>query len=193
MKKFIILAYLLIFTAVYAQQSVVALDVIRPEFTTVTLDSTASSTIYYIYPPPAGPGSPYRTAISTTAPTSASAQAQNLEFDAKGALTISIIPDSVTADESDSLYAYVQTLIYDPNEAAWYASSNDTLYLVLDTPGTYTATSIDYLNWTSGSCYTADLGGDIMPGAGLAVTVGAYQNDTAGADVKLYVGFWWLR
>jgi len=189
----VLVSIVLLFGIGYGQQKVESLDVIQPEFTTVTLDSTATSSVYYIFPPPAGINSGNRTAISTTAPTSASAQAKNLEFNASGALTISIVTDTLTAEESDSLYVSVASLIYDDNKATWYASNNDVFYLDLDTQGTYTNSSVQYLDWTHGTCYTADLGGEIMPAAGIKVTFGAYQNDTATSDTKLYVGFWWLK
>ena len=193
MKYFLCLFLALFVVNVYSQQKVISLKTIRPEFITVALDSTTSSIVYYIYPPPAGDNSPNRTAISTTAPTSASLQAKNLEYNAEGALTISLVTDTLTAEESDSLYGYVQTLIYDDTKAAWYRATNDTLFLDFDTPGTYTGTSIDYLDWTHGSCYVAELGGSIMPGAGLAITLGQHTDDNAGAATTLYVGFWWLR
>jgi len=192
MKK--VLAFILLMAfGLYAQGKEVTLSVIEPEFYTLTLDSTASSIVYYIYPPLAGKSSLQRTSISTTIPTSASTQAAHLEFNSNGALTISMVTDSVTAQESDSLYAYVQTLIYDQNKSTWYRSANDTLFLNFSTAGTYTGTTIDYLDWTHGNCYTANLGGDIMPGAGIAITFGQWASGTAGADTKLYLGFWWQR
>jgi hypothetical protein len=192
MKRIIVLLFLL--TAIgWPQRKEISLSIIRPEFITVNLDSTASSVVYYIYPPPAGDNATNRTPISTTIPTSASAQAINLEYNASGALTLSIVTDSVTADESDSLYVSVATLLYDKTKATWYVSTNDVQYLDLDTPGTYFRTTIQYLNWTHGLCYTADFSGNVMPGAGLAVTVGQVTNDEAGAATNLYLGFWWVR
>ena len=185
--------FLLIPLLLFGQQKVISLNSIQPEYITVTLDSSTSSIVYYIYPPPAGINSGNRTAISTTAPTSASTQAKNLDYVASGALTIAMVTDTVTAEESDSLYAYVQTLIYDETKATWYRSTNDTLFLDFDTPGTYTGTSLDYLDWTHGSCYTADVGGSIMPGAGIALTLVSVANDNAGADMKAYVIFWYKK
>ena len=177
----------------YSQPKTTGLDVTRPEFITVTLDSTTSSVVYYIWPPPAGDNSPNRTAISATAPTSASLQAQNLEYNASGGLTISVVIDSLTAQESDSFYVSVATLIYDKTKATWYTSTNDIFYLDLDTQGTYINSAIQYLNWTHGLCYTAGLGGDILVGAGLAVTVGQVTTDVTDAATTVYLGFWWLR
>jgi hypothetical protein len=185
--------FLLIPVLLFGQKKVITLNSIQPEFITITLDSTASSIVYYIYPPPAGINSDKRAAVSTTAPTATSVQAKNLDFVASGALTIAMVTDTVTAEESDSLYAYVQTLIWDDTKAGWYRSTNDTLFLDFDTPGTYTGTSIDYLDWTHGSLYTADVGGSIMPGAGIALTVGAVANGTSDADMKAYVSFWYKK
>ena len=192
MKKVIVFILLLTVVA-FAQQKVEVLNVTQPEFITVTLDSTASSIVYYIYPPPAGINSSNRTEISTSSPTSDSVQARNLEFSANGALTIAIVTDSSTAEESDSLNVYVQTLIYDQTKTTWYKSVNDTLFLDFDTPGTYTGTSADYLDWTHGGCYTANLGGEIMPGAGLAITFSQVANDNADAASSIYVSFWWQK
>jgi hypothetical protein len=191
--KWLLTLLLLIPLLSFGQRKVVTLKSIQPEYITVNVDSTASSVVYYIFPPPAGINSNDRTAISTTAPTSASAQAKNLVYNASGALTVAAVIDSVTAQESDSFYAYIQTLIYDETKAGWYRSTNDTLFLDFNTAGTYTGTSIDYLNWTHGSCYTADVGGSIMPGAGFALTVGAVMNETSGADLNAYISFWWER
>jgi hypothetical protein len=177
----------------YGQRTVTALDVIRPEYITVALDSSTTSTVYYIYPPPAGENSGNRTAISTTAPTSASLQAINKEYNAKGALTIAIVTDSSTAEESDSLYISVATLWYDETKASWYTSNNDIQYLDFDTQGTYVNPAIQYLDWTHGTGYTADLGSQIMPGAGLTVVVGQVANDNAGAASNVYLSFWWVR
>lgn len=185
--------FLLIPVLLFGQQKTISVSNIQPEFITVNLDSTTSSIVYYIFPPPGGINSRDRTAVSTTAPTSASAQAKNLDFASNGAMTIAAVLDTLTAQESDSFYAYIQTLVYDETKATWYRSTNDTLFLDFDTPGTYTGTAIDYLNWTHGSCYTADVGGSIMPGAGFALTVGQYANDNAGAYTTAYISFWYQK
>jgi hypothetical protein len=185
--------FLLIPILLFGQKKVISLNSIQPEFITVTLDSTAAAIVYYIYPPPAGINSDKRAAVSTTAPTSTSVQAKNLDFVASGALTIAAVLDSLTKQESDSFYAYVQTLIWDETKAGWYRSTNDTLFLDFDTPGTYTGTSLDYLDWTHGSLYTADVGGSIMPGAGIALTVGSVANDTATSAMTAYISFWYKK
>lgn len=184
---------LLIPFLLFGQQKTISISNIQPEFYTVTLDSTDTTTIYYIFPPPNGINSRDRTAISTTAPTSASAQAKNLDFASNGVMTIAIIPTYVTAEESDSLAGFIQTLIYDENLAAWKVSTNDTLFLDFSTAGTYTGTSVSYLDWTSNSCYTADVGGSIMPGAGFALTLLERCADEAGSDAKIYVSFWYQK
>lgn len=189
----IILLIVLMAGFLFAQGSVQSLSIIQPEFYTLTLDSTEETIVYYIYPPASGVNSALRTSISTTLPTYSATQARHREYNASGAFTISVVTDTSTAEESDSLYAYVQTLIYDPNKLTWYRSANDTLFLDFTTAGTYTGTSLKYLDWTHGRCYTANLGGDIMPGAGLAITFGAKQANTAGSETNLYLGFWWER
>ena len=188
MKKFIVLLVLLTIPLV-AQRKSINLSITRVEFYADTLKGGTAESVYYLFPPPAGENSSARTAISETAPTSASMQAINLEYNANGALTLSFVFQDITATGVDSIFITVQSYNYDENNAAWYASSNDIFYLVLDTYGTYVQASIDYLDWTDNVMYTADLGGVIMPGAGIKIVID--QADTGNTGYS--IGFWWQR
>jgi len=171
-------------------QTAAILTEVEPEFYTLNLDSTETATVYYIFPPPQGQQSPRRTAISETAPTSSSSQATYQVYNANGAFTISIVTDSVTADESDSLYAFIRPLFYDSGKSSFYLSTNDTLFLIFDTPQSYIATSADYLNWTHGNLYSSMLGPYLCPAAGFGLTFVQTANDNSGADANIYIGFW---
>lgn len=192
------LAWLLLIPVLaLGQGKTITISSIQPEFITITLDSTDSEIIYYIFPPPAGINSGQRTDISTTTPTSASEQAKNLDFAANGAFTISIVADSVadtmsTYASSDSFYAYIQTLIYDKNKSKWYRAVNDTMFLDFDTPQTYVGTAIDYLDWGRDTCYVAEIGGNIMPAPGFALTIGQVTSGDS-TTTSVSVGFWYQK
>lgn len=192
MKK--VLALLLLPMLAFAQlDNVVSQKEIIPEYITVDLDSTTTSTIYYIFPPSAGITSSRRTAPSTTAPTASSAQANIRSYTATGDVGISVVIDSVTADESDSLYMYINPLFYDATKAAWHIDATHVRYLVFDTADSYTSDSVDYLNWSSGGDYYTTLSNELWPAAGFALTVGQYTIDVAGAYTRCYFGFWTVR
>ena len=184
---------LLLSTFLYGQAVVQPLSILEPEYFTVTLYGTDAVDVYYIFPPT---NRNSRTAIDSTLPTSAALQAINQRYVGSGALTIAAVTDTTVADttekrqDSDSLYMYIQSLIYDNTKATWYPSTNDTLFLDFDTPGTYTGTVLDYLDWTHGSCYTANLGGSVMPAAGYAITIGQVATDIANPRHTIYLSFW---
>ena len=189
----IFITCLLVSTA-FGQGKVIAEKLIEPEYITVTIDSITEKTIYYLFPHPRGLASTHRTAPSTTAPTSASVQVADAPmFSSTGDVFISMVLDTLTASDTDSLYAYVKPLVYDNAKKAFYTSASDVFYLVFDTAGTYTASAIDYLSWTHGYCYTASLSGALWPCAGFALTIDRVSGGVANADVKAYVGIWTVR
>ena len=176
---------------VFSQLKVEVVNTIAPEFLTISLDSTDADTIYYLFPSPAGPTSGKRYSPSETAPTSASAQAQLLEYAASGVLTITIVTDTVTAEESDSLTAWITPYFYDKTKETFYQPT-DTVFLDFNTNGTYVQTSKTYLNWTHGEGYIAYLtGSDIWPVNGFVLEFSQLANGTADADMNIYVGFYW--
>jgi hypothetical protein len=173
-----------------AQDKVTTVGLILPEFTTVTLDSSDSQTLYVTFPYTAGPTSARRIQISTTKPTSTSAQAINPVFSSSGNVFVHVIPDTLTRQESDSLYAYIKPLVYDSNKKDWYTSEKDSTFLVFDTIGMYSSTVADYLDWTHGKCYTTTLTNELWPCAGFTITFVQRAFNVATADTKLYLGFW---
>jgi len=183
---------LFIATFIWAQR-VETVKVIQPQYITVTLDSTTTATVYYVFPVPQGVGNNRGYAISTTAPTATTAgQSTYNDFAGNGALSISIIPDILTAEESDSLSVQLNALTYNPTWG-WDITENDDLYLVFDTPGTYTSTSADWLDWTTDLSYIADVSGVMIPAAGFALVFSQQADDTPGAATTLYVSVWWQK
>ena len=195
MKKLVSILLLLSFGVVFGQGKVIAEKLIEPEFITVVMDSITQVKVYYTFPPPQGLSSSHRTAISETAPTSASAQARNMQFSSTGDVFISVVLDTLTNSDTDSLYFSIKPLVYDETKATWYESAADVLYLVFDTAGTYTSSALDYLSWTHGYCYTTTLSGSLWPCAGFTLMMDRVNrgNDYADADITAYIGIWTVR
>ena len=183
--------FLFLASGLYAQTDVQTMGVVDSRYVTVDLDSTTTTSVYLLYKNARGGGDEFY--LSTTEPDGSEKQAARLAYVGTGALSISVVTDTVTAQESDSLYATFQSYNWNKGKSAYYASANDIGYLVFDTYGTYAQAAIDYLNWTHGTMYTADLGGIIMPSTGLKITFGQKAFDTAGAATRLYVGIHLLR
>lgn len=192
MKKVLILLFVLFAVSLFAQGKVISVPIIIPESTTITLDSTATSTIYVSFPPPSGPTSASRTAISTTAFSATSAQSVNRVFSSTGDVYVSFVADTSVREESDSLTAWIQPYVYEINKNAWYETAADSTFLVFDTPGTYIATSADYLNWTHGKLYGVPLSNELWPCSGFSITFYAKQFNTAGSQTKLYLTIYFV-
>ena len=189
--KYILLVLLFLVVPLSAQQSVYTADVTKSVYIQVALDSADTASIYLLYKNSGGGGGDIY--LSETAPSGSEGQTTNLSYIGKGSLTISIVPTFVTAEESDSLSATVQSYNWDKSKSAYYASSNDLFYLVFDTYGTYGQAAVDYLNWTTNTMYTADIGGIIMPGTGLKITFMQKAIDVSDADATISVGFHLLQ
>ena len=194
MKRLISLILLLPVLA-FGQGKVIAEKLIEPEYLTVVMDSVTQVKVYYIFPSPQGLTSSNRTAPSETAPTSASAQARNRQFSSTGDVFISVVLDTLTNSDTDSLYFSIKPLVYDATKGLWYESAADVLYLVFDTAGTYTSSALDYLSWTHGYCYTTILSGSLWPCAGFTLMMDRVNrgNAYADADITAYIGFWNVR
>jgi len=187
--KYILVLFLCSF--LYGQDNVYTADVTKSVYIQVALDSADTASIYLLYKNSGGSGGDFY--LSETPPDGSEGQATNLSYIGKGGLAISIVPTFVTAEESDSLSATVQSYNWDKSESAYYASSNDLFYLVFDTYGTYGQAAVDYLNWTTNTMYTSDIGGIIMPGTGLKITFMQKAIDVSDADATISVGFHLLQ
>lgn len=163
---------------------------IKPVFLTVTLDSTTTSTVYVPFPTDDWDRS--STNVSTTALTISSSQYGKAELLATGDYYISIVVDAVT-EESDSLYAYINPYFFDKTKEAWYINTTDKTWLCFDTPGVYTKSAVDYLNWTDGGAYGVQLSNELWSCAGFVVVFGQKAYDVAGAYTTVNVGVWPVR
>lgn len=193
MKKWILALVVLFATVAYGQAKIIAQKLIQPEYITVTIDSITAQTIYYTFPPPQGITSSKRTAISTTALTLAAAQAKSPDFSATGDLFIGVVLDTLTRSDVDSLYMFIKPLWYDKTKETWYTSTKDSTFLVFDTAGTYTSTSLDYLTWVHGSGYSTTLSNELWPCAGIALTINRVSRNIPDADITAYFSFWIVR
>lgn len=160
---------------------------IKVEHLTVTLDSTATATVYCLFWPTREGA---RFSISETAPTSTSAQARLAEYTATGDVFVSMVLDTLTNQESDSFYVSIQPYVYDNTKQAFYTVQSHIDYLVLDTDDSYTSATVDYLDWTHGNCYGASLTGALWPTAGFVITLGQAAFDEAGAATTVYLSVW---
>jgi hypothetical protein len=158
--------------------------------TKVTLDSTSNSTVYVTYVPIRASK---KFSPSTTAPTVTSDMTRLAEWSATGDVGVAVTIDTSTAQESDSLAFWVKPLVYSKSKNQYEESTNDSTFLVFDTAGTYTSTSIDYLNWTHGQMYTTTLSGQLWPFAGFVLKMKSVANDNAGADCDVYIDIYYVQ
>ena len=183
--------FLLLPMFLFGQGTVDVQNTAEQRYVQITLDSTTTTVIYLLYKEAnSGGGNFY---LSTTAPTAILRQPTKGRAITSGAIALHVVTDSLTALESDSLYGYVQSYNWDKNKVTYYSAVNDTGFFDFDTPGSYTATAIDYLSWTHGNMYVVDLGGNRMPSTGLKITFGQVTTDNAGAETRLSVGLHILR
>jgi len=194
MKKLIMILVIFVLTIpLFSQGTVIAVNEIIPEYLTVTLDSVTSRTIYVVFPHTSGTTSSKRTTIGPTALTSAVAQAKNRVFSATGDVYFAVVLDSLTRSDVDSLAFYIKPLIYDKTKLTWYEIEKDSTFLVLDTPGTYTSTSIDYLTWVHGKAYGCPLSGELWSTGGFALHTVRVSAGVSHADITAYTSFWIVR
>jgi hypothetical protein len=190
MRKIFILL-LLLSGFLWGQANVYTADVTQSKYLQITLDSTDTDVVYLLWEEAGSGGADFY--LSETIPAALTNQPYDKPSITKGGLAISVVLDTITAGETDSLNVYVQSFNWDGSTFAYYASTNDTIFLDFDTPGTYTGTSADQLNWIDGRMYTADLGGVIMPGTGLKISFVQAADDSAGADATASIGVHLLK
>jgi len=190
MKKLILLLGLLLTASTAMAQGGWSYFVEYSNYITVEYDSTDLDTIYVLLPD-TKQNVPY---ISETLPTKYyhGTVLRDLRFSYDGNVVIHCHPDTstgMTNTETDSLSQTIKPLTYDPYLGTFEISQNDYTYLVFDTPETYTATSADWLDWTSAKTYTCTLSGELLPVAGFVI-IGDQRNSSAGiASVKYWLSF----
>jgi len=160
---------------------------IKAQYLTVTLDSSATATVYCLFE---ATRNSKQFAISETAPTSTSEATRLAEWNCTGDVFVGMVLETLTQDESDSFYVSVQPYMYDATKAAYYTVASHIDYLVLDTDDSYTAASVDYLDWTSGTAYGASLTGALWPTCGFVLTLGQAAFDSTDAATTVYLSVW---
>lgn len=89
----------------------------------------------------------------------------------------------MAANETDSLTSSIQPLVWDAADGEFAVIETDSTHLVFDTAGTYTSTTQDWLDWTTGQEYGCLLTGQLCPVAGFALTL---IQRNAGAGIGIY-------
>lgn len=196
MKRLIIAVILILLaSAVFvAAVNIVNQDEIMVEYATDTLSGAKDSTVYYVLFQPTKEGARYSTSVTAPALTNTGERQIVLNrYNSTGSIAISLYLTYVTAEESDSLWAYFEPYVWDGTQQAFKACTTQRKYLIFDTVDSYVSTSRDVLNWTSAAMYTTTLAGRTLPFSGIKVTVVAWQIDTANADTKCDIGFWFVK
>jgi len=184
MKKILFVLLLVLFPLVSFAQMPTEHPMSDTEWYTITLDSTCTGRLYILFSPLRG----YEYSMSETLPTATTVQIE--ERKSTGNVTICVVTDSLTNQESDSVYFYKKPLAYIHQKGACYTPSNDSTFLVFDTKDTYTSSSADYLNWTHGKMYICTLNGELLNTTGFVLYIKQFAFDEPGAASKFYVQIW---
>lgn len=190
MKRFTIIAMLLLATSVFAQVEgqQITYKSIKPLFTQITLSATMQRTVYVAFPTTRWD----QVALDTVALTTADPQYSRQEVLATGDVYIQILPEISGVEESDSLYAWIKPYGYFYNKEAWY-ESRDSTFLVFDTPGVYAQAGVDYLDWADGYAYGVALSNELWATAGFTLTIRQRAVNVASAETKVSVAIWIVR
>lgn len=174
----------LLLTAVVAlpQSGSAEFSITSSPYINVSITNTASATVYVLFPDASGTWY-----LSETLPTKyySSPVRRPLQWWASGDAYLFLEPNASTgmaADETDSLTAYIQPLVWDEYDQEFALATVDKTYLVFDTANTYTSTSADWLDWTTGLEYGCLLTGELWPTAGFAITL-TQNNSSAGIGI----------
>ena len=184
MKKITILAaMLLVASFALAQQpdnSMVDYSTGTLGYVDVTYNNTDKDTIFFLFP---NYGGTYY--ISETMPTATTAQVRNLKrYSAEGSAYV-CFETNKTSGQEDSLAHWVKPLVWDPKDKEFAIIDKDSTFLVADTKETYTASSADYLDATTGQEYAMLLSGLLWPCAGFAL-IGRQADEGTAVEVVTY-------
>jgi hypothetical protein len=195
MRKSLILILSFCFASLLAQPKVNDVGVIGVKYQNISMKGVKNivgryQKIYVVFPSPTK--SFQEVYVDTVLPTKAliPEQSTNLKFACKGDVGISMYLTETGTEESDSLSAWIKPLVYDDNLATWTTSTNDSTFLVFDTPGTYTSTAADYLNYTKTKTYTTTLVGQLWPGPGFMLGLNRWGCGQAATIMTGRVAFW---
>ena len=187
MNRILLISFIL-FGFIFAQTN--TRSIIKADYIQITLDSTMLDTVYYLFKSEGGGANTY---LSEVAPSGIEHQAVHWEYLTAGAIRVEMVTDTSTAEESDSLYASMQPFDWNYFKGTYVASSNELTYLDFDTYDSYDSVAVDYLDWTHGYSYGADLGGFFGPSTGFRFIFGQLANDNAGAATILDITIFLLQ
>ena len=178
MKRFALLLCLLASTLVMGQTSTPGFLLTTSVPLNVTLTNSDTAVVYFLLPDNFG-----NWYASETLPTRyySGTNQRALAWWSSGDIYLALEPNASTgmaAGETDSLSAYIQPLVWDAYDGEFAVVETDKTYLVFDTAGTYTATSADWIDWTTGQEYGCLLTGELWPVAGFALTLTQMDADT---------------
>ena len=156
---------------------------------TFTLDSTSTKTVYIAFP--SARVGLQSTKLDTAALGTGLTTYTEGEFSGTGNMFLSIVVDSLADDVLDSLASWMKPYTFNKTKEAWYQSANDSTFLIWDTVNDYTATTIDYLNWTHGKCYTIQLSNELWQCGGLAIVFRQVAAHTAAGATRVYFALWY--
>lgn len=177
----IVVGIMLLAAAVFGQGQPQFSITVSP-YLNATLTNTDSTIVYVLFPD--GNGTWY---ISETLPTNlyAAGNPRSTRWWMSGDAYLFLEPNASTgmaANETDSLTAYIQPLVWDEADAEYAIVDVDKTYLVFDTINDYTAASYDWLDWTTGQEYGAVLTGELCPVSGFALSL-VQKNSTSGIGI----------
>ena len=200
------LALIFAFASLNAQEGVLRTrnqNTIVPQYITLSMKGLDRPTptspgrkqyVYVIFPGPEGFGDHGTVPIDTTLPNRYMVQARdNRTYCSTGDVGLSLVTDLTGTDESDSLASWIKPLFYDDTKHVWYASDNDSTFLVWGTPGVYTATSKSYFNWADGGSYTLSLSGELWPFAGFVLVFESCMDAQVASILSAKLGVWILE
>lgn len=183
MKRLIMILVLATAVSVLAQDK----PYLQRYHTSAVLDSTEQKTMYLFHPQVDWVYSGSKPSVlSWTKPDSTDLISKVKKQDITGDIFITVVPEAVTAEESDSLYTYAKPFVYEENTSKWYESANDSTFLIFG-KDLYVSGTMDYLNWTDGKAYTLHLSGEVWGSPAIAFRFGQLAGDVADADTKLNI------
>lgn len=149
----------------------------------VTITAPVYKCIYYLFRNEYG--DPY---VSTTLPTMTlkNGLPRPTSWFMSDNAYITIRTDNTSA-AGDSLLTWIKPLCYNDSLRTFVIPAIDSLFVCFKTVGTYTSTSVQWLDWTDTATYGAMLDTKLWPTAGFAFY--AAIADTPGSQMNLTVNF----
>jgi hypothetical protein len=179
MKKLWLLAMVLLSTPSFGQWNP---NISYVTYYDVTYNNTDKDTIYVLFPTQ---GQWY---ISETRPTQyvRGSEVRKTDFDCTGDVYLNL-EDNRTSGAFDSLAHWIKPLVWEPKDKEFSIMDHDSTFLVFDTKGTYTASSVDYLDPITGKAEGCSLSGELWATAGFVIIGRQADEGTAVAVVTYWL------